>query len=159
MSGVVEQIFLARHESGPTAPIDEVEAVPGHGLVGDRYWFENGDAGPGEAITLIAAEAIDGYASDSGDPLAPGEHRRQVVTRGIDVNTLVGRRFSVGEVECEGVELCEPCNHLQKLTGRETLMRDLVHRGGLRADVVSGGTIRVGDSVRAVERDAAAPTA
>ncbi|MFL5827452.1 MAG: MOSC domain-containing protein [Thermoleophilaceae bacterium] len=159
MSGVVEQIFLARHESGPTAPIDEVEAVPGHGLVGDRYWYENGDAGPGKAITLIAAEAIEGYASDTGDPLEPGEHRRQVVTRGIDVNALVGRRFRVGAVECEGVELCEPCNHLQKLTGRDGLMRNLVHRAGLSADVVNGGTIRVGDSVEAVEQDAAAGTA
>jgi len=159
VSGVVERIFLAREESGPTAPVEEVEAVPGHGLVGDRYWYENGDAGPGKAITLIAAEAIEGYAADTGNPLAPGEHRRQVVTRGIDVNALVGRRFFVGEVECEGVELCEPCNHLQKLTGRDSLMRDLVHRAGLSADIVSGGTIRLGDSVEAVERDAASRTA
>jgi MOSC domain-containing protein YiiM len=156
---VVEQIFIAREASGPTEPVEEVEAVPGHGLLGDRHWVENGDARPGQAITLIAAEAIDGYASDTGKPLAPGEHRRQVVTRGIDVNALVGKRFVVGEVECEGVELCEPCNHLEKLTGREGLMRNLVHRAGLNADVLNGGTIRLGDSVEAVEQDAAARTA
>ena len=159
MSGMVEQIFVAREESGPTEPVETVEAAPGHGLVGDRYWYENGDAGPGKAITLIAAEAIEGYAADTGDLLGPGEHRRQVVTRGIDVNALVGRRFFVGEVECEGVELCEPCNHLQKLTERDGLMRNLVHRAGLSADILSGGSSRVGDPVEALEQDAATRTA
>jgi MOSC domain-containing protein YiiM len=158
VSGVVDAIYLAARESGATAPVDEVEAVPGHGLVGDRYWFEN-EAGSGEAITLIQAEAIEGFRADTGVELDPGEHRRQVVTRGIDLNALVGQRFRVGDVECEGVELCEPCNHLRKVTGKPEVLRGLVHRGGLRADILRGGTIRPGDAVNAAGQDAATRTA
>ena len=94
----------------------------------------------GHDLTLIEAEVVD----DLG--LAPEVPRRNVVTRGIDLNALVGRRFRVGEVECEGQRLCEPCAHLQRLTD-PGLLRPLVHRGGLRADIVSGGVIRVGDVV------------
>ena len=78
--------------------------------------------------------------------LAPGEARRNVVTRGIDLNALVGRRFRVGDAECVGRRLCEPCAHLQRLT-HPGILRDLVHRGGLRADILEGGAIRVGDTV------------
>jgi len=69
-----------------------------------------------------------------------------VLTRGIDLNALVGYRFTVGDVLCEGVELCEPCNHLQSLT-QQGVLRGLVHRGGLRADVLDGGVITPGDAV------------
>jgi MOSC domain-containing protein YiiM len=113
--------------------------VDGHGLEGDRYFFPGG-AGSGEALTLIEAEALE----DVG--LTGAQSRRQVVVRGVRVNDLVGRRFRIGDVECLGVELCEPCLHLQQLT-RPGIIKDLIHRGGLRADILSEGTIRVGDKV------------
>jgi len=119
--------------------VSSVLAVAGQGLEGDRYFAADG-AGPGEALTLIEAEALE----DVG--LSGPESRRQVVVRGVRVNDLVGKRFRVGDVECLGVELCEPCLHLQKLT-RPGIIKDLLHRGGLRADILSGGTIRVGDKV------------
>jgi len=78
------------------------------------------------------------------------QSRRQVVVRGVRLNDLVGKRFSVGGVECVGVELCEPCQHLESMT-RPGIMRDLVHRGGLNADILVGGTISIGDAVDAGE--------
>ena len=89
---------------------------------------------------LVAAEVVE----DVG--LRPGESRRQVTVRDVDVNALVGKRFRVGEVECFGVELCEPCLHLEELT-RPGIVKDLVHRAGINADIVVGGVIRVGDPV------------
>jgi MOSC domain-containing protein YiiM len=125
--------------SDALGPVSSVHAIAGHGLEGDRYFFPDG-AGSGEALTLIEAEALE----DVG--LTGAESRRQVVVRDVRVNDLVGRRFRVGDVECLGVELCEPCRHLQKLT-RPGIIKDLLHRGGLRADILSGGTISVGDKV------------
>ena len=120
-------------------PVGSVRAVAGRGLEGDRYFFAAG-AGSGEALTLIEAEALE----DVG--LTGAQSRRQVVVRDGGLNDLVGKRFRVGEVECLGVELCEPCLHLQSLT-RPGIIKDLIHRGGLRADILSGGTISVGDKV------------
>jgi MOSC domain-containing protein YiiM len=125
--------------SDALGPVSSVRAVAGQGLEGDRYFFAGG-AGSGEALTLIEAEAIE----DVG--LTGAQSRRQVVIRGGRLNDLVGRRFRVGEVECLGVELCEPCRHLQSLT-RPGIIKDLIHRGGLRADILSGGTISVGDKL------------
>ena len=123
-------------------PAQSVSAVAGKGLEGDRHFYAEG-ARPGGAITLIEAEVLE----DVG--LSGPASRRQVVTRGVRLNDLVGKRFFVGEVECEGVELCEPCLHLQSLT-RPGIIDDLVHRGGLNADVLSSGTISVGDPVTLV---------
>jgi len=125
--------------SDALGPVSSVRAVAGQGLEGDRYFFAGG-AGSGEALTLIEAEAIE----DVG--LTGVQSRRQVVVRGGGLNDLVGKRFRVGEVECLGVELCEPCLHLQSLT-RPGIIKDLIHRGGLRADILSGGTINVGDKL------------
>jgi MOSC domain-containing protein YiiM len=123
--------------SDAIGPVGSVCAVAGQGLKGDRYFAPDG-AGPGEALTLIEAEVLE----DVG--LSGPESRRQVVVREVRVNALVGKRFRIGEVECLGVELCEPCLHLQGLT-RPGIIKDLIHRGGLRADILSGGTIAVGD--------------
>ena len=97
--------------------VDRVEAVAGAGLRGDRY-FEPG-AEPARQLTLIESEELERLAAEAGIELAPGESRRQLTTRGVRLNPLVGRRFRVGEVECRGIELCEPCSHLQKLTARD----------------------------------------
>jgi MOSC domain-containing protein YiiM len=133
----VEAITIGPSEA--LQPVESVSAVAGKGLEGDRHYFAEG-ARPGGAITLIEAEALE----DVG--LTGPQSRRQVVTRGVRLNDLVGKRFFVGEIECEGVELCEPCLHLQSLT-RPGIINDLLHRGGLNADIVTTGTISVGDTV------------
>jgi MOSC domain-containing protein YiiM len=136
--GSVERIAVTPHESALPTRVAEVEVGPG-GLAGDRY-HEAGD------ITLIEAEALEGLRADTGIELTHEESRRQVLTRGISLNDLVGRRFRVGSVELVGAELCEPCAHLQSLT-HDGVLRGLVHRGGLRADIVREGRIAVGDPV------------
>lgn len=127
---------------GPTdaiGPVRSVRAVAGKGLEGDRHFFAGG-ADPGEALTVIEAEVLEEVG------LTGAQSRRQVLVRGVRVNDLVGKRFWIGEVECLGTELCEPCLHLQRLT-RPGIIKELSHRAGIRADILSGGTIRVGDLV------------
>jgi len=135
----VEAIHLAESKSAPLRTVDSVRAVAGKGLEGDRYYRAKG-AKPGQAITLVEAENVEAAG------LSPGETRRQVTTRGVRLDDLVGRRFRVGEVECYGVELCEPCKHLQSMT-RPGIIKELAHRAGINADVLTDGTISVGDEV------------
>jgi MOSC domain-containing protein YiiM len=146
MPGRVEAIRIApEHEQLPE-PVNSIE-VTDDGLQGDRY-YGRGD------ITLIEAEALDAFHEETGIPLTHAEIRRQVLTSGIRLNDLVKKRFRVGGVEAVGVEWCEPCNHVQGLT-YPGVLKGMVHRAGLRADIVQPGTIAVGDEVDEV-RDAAA---
>jgi MOSC domain-containing protein YiiM len=138
VSGTVEQIAVSTEEGGLPGAVREVE-VGAKGIAGDRY------AAAGD-ITLIEAEALEAFTEQTGIPLSHEESRRQVLTRGVRLNGLVGKRFRVGEVEVIGRELCEPCSHLQSLT-RPGVLRGMVHRAGLNADIVTPGRIAVGDEV------------
>jgi MOSC domain-containing protein YiiM len=142
--GRVEGIYVTEAHGELPEPVDSVRALAGRGLEGNRYFFD--EAPPGRALTLISAEAVEALEREHGISLEARASRRNVVTRGIDVNELVGKRFRVGDVECEGVELCEPCAHLQSLT-EPGVLKGLVHRGGLNADILSDGEITVGDAV------------
>src|SRR5207253_11149105 len=124
--------------------------LPGIGLAGDRNHRQDGEDKPGRDLTLIEAENIEYLARDHGIELAPGETRRNVTTRGVRLNELVGKEFWIGEVLARGVKLCEPCTHLVRLTGKQ-LIKPLTHRGGLRADLLSSGQIRVGDTIAVKE--------
>src|SRR5580765_1006461 len=148
-SGTVESIHVAPAAKAPTQAVNEVEAVPGAGLSGDRYFLRQGTffkPEPDFELTLIEAEAIEALKRDYNVDLAPGETRRNLVTRGIALNHLVGQDFQIGEVKAHGIRLCEPCDHLQRLAGRPVI-KGLRHRGGLRAQVLTRGAIRVGDSL------------
>jgi MOSC domain-containing protein YiiM len=151
VSGRVEAIYIAAEPEAPTVAVGEVRAVAGKGLEGDRKHRDrlppNKRRKPGRELTLIEAEALEALARETGIELGPGESRRNVVTRDVRLNALVGRRFVVGELECIGVELNEPCLHLERMT-QPGVLRGLVHRGGLRADILAGGVLRVGDAVR-----------
>jgi hypothetical protein len=140
--GVVEALVVAPDAEAPAVRVDEALAIAGRGLQGDRYEHGSGTFGsgrPGSALTLVDAAVLETFDRDI-------DHRRNVVVRGTDLNALVGREFTVGEVRCRGRRLCEPCAHLDRLNGGGVL-RPLVHRAGLRADILSDGTIRVGDSL------------
>jgi len=130
--------------------VRRVKAVAGKGLEGDRYAKKIGtysnNPGSGRDVTLIESEAIEALRRDYHVELDAGESRRNIVTQGISLNHLVDKEFRVGEVVLRGTRLCEPCAHMEKLTLKGAL-RGLIHRGGLRAEIVTGGTIRVGDSV------------
>ena len=150
--GTVELIALAAEAEGLMRAVSSAEAVEGRGLLGDRYERKAGTfskpGGRGYDLTLVEAEALE-ELSAKGVELAPIEARRNLVVRGIALDELIGRRFRVGEVECYGQRRCEPCSHLERLT-QPGVLRGLVHRGGLRADVLSSGRIRTGDSVAAL---------
>jgi MOSC domain-containing protein YiiM len=146
VEGRVEGIFVTPERGELPVAVPRVRALAGQGLEGNRYLFD--EAPRGRAITLIAAEAVEALEREHGISLEPAATRRNVLTRGIDVNALVGRRFRIGEVECEGVELCEPCLHLQSMT-KPGVIKGLAHRGGLNADILHGGEISVGDVVSA----------
>ena len=135
--GNVEHIHIARTEGGALESIAEVEAIAGFGLVGDRYaTFEHdADYDGGQDLTLVEAESLERLASEDGIHLEPGATRRNLTTT-----------FKVGTVLARGIELCEPCNHLQQSIG-QPILRPLAHRAGLRAHLLSSGTIRVGDVV------------
>jgi hypothetical protein len=147
-AGTVAAIVLAPAAEAPLRSVDRAHAIAGRGLRGDRYadgagTFSAG-GGHGRDLTLVAAEVLD----DVG--LEPVDARRNLVVRGVDLDALRGRRFRVGEVECLGQRRCEPCAHLERFT-RPGVLRALVHRGGLRADIVRSGELRVGDPVEALE--------
>jgi len=147
MTGRVEGIFIAPQKGLLPEPVESVRALAGRGLEGNRYFFER-DAPAGVALTLIAAEAVEAMEREHGIAIEPRESRRNVVTRDVDVNALVGKQFRIGDVVCRGVELCEPCTDLQAMT-KPGVIKGLLHRGGLNADILSDGEISVGDAVAA----------
>jgi MOSC domain-containing protein YiiM len=147
-TGTVEAIVLAGTAEAALNAVATARAIAGRGLEGDRYAAGEGTfsvkGGHGRDLTLVTAEALE----DVG--LTAVEARRNLVVRGIDLDALRGRRFRVGEVECLGQRRCEPCAHLERLT-RPGVLRALVHRGGLRADILRGGELHVGDPVQELE--------
>jgi MOSC domain-containing protein YiiM len=151
MTGEVVSIHITPTAEAAMTPVDSVVAVPGKGLEGDRYHAHTGTysetPGTGRDITLIEGEAIAAIESESGIKIAPGESRRNVTTRGIRLNDLVDKEFSIGDVVLRGMRLCEPCEYVERKIGQPGAMKALVHRGGLRCDIVNGGTISVGDQI------------
>jgi MOSC domain-containing protein YiiM len=148
-NGTVDSIHIASAAKAATHALENVKAIPGVGLEGDRYALGTGTfykPEPQFELTLIEAEAIEALRRDYKIELRAGEARRNIVTRGVPLNHLVGREFRVGDVRVLGIRLCEPCEHLQKLTARE-LIRGLRHRGGLRAQILTEGMIRRGDVI------------
>src|SRR5437667_12740638 len=147
-------IFTAPRKQADLQAVDEVEAVAGRGIRGDRYFQQQGTFtkpdSPDREVTLIEIEALEALTRETEITLRPGEARRNLVTRGVPLNHLVGREFLVGDVLLRGIRLCEPCGHLEKLTVGG-VQCGLCHRGGLRAQVVKSGTLHAGDAIRPVE--------
>jgi MOSC domain-containing protein YiiM len=147
--GTVVSLHIAGVAAEAMRSVDEVRAVAGKGLEGDRYfngtgtWSKTRTAAP---VTLIEIETFETLKRDYGITLALGDTRRNIVTRGVPLAHLVGRQFRVGSVVLLGVRLVEPCDHLARLTNRRVLTA-LIHRGGLRADILAGGVIGVGNAV------------
>ena len=148
--GTVIGIHVAPTGAAPMMSVPNAQVVVGRGLEGDRYYSKLGtysnQPGSGRDVTLIEIEAIEGLKRDYQVQLDPAQSRRNIVTRGVALNNLVEQEFHIGDVVLRGTRLCEPCAHMEKLTVKGAL-RGLIHRGGLRAEIVKGGTIRVGDVV------------
>jgi MOSC domain-containing protein YiiM len=153
--GIVDSVYIASAAKEPMRRVESVEAIPGAGLQGDRYASGQGTffkPAPDYELTLIEAEAIEALKRDYDVDIVPGDARRNVVTRGVPLNHLVSREFRIGQVRVRGIRLCEPCSHLENLTG-QPLIKGLRHRGGLRAQILSSGVIHTGDSVSSIEAE------
>jgi hypothetical protein len=152
--GEIVGIYVSEVKTAPMRALATATAVKGRGLLGDRYATKAGTFTPrsprlrGHDVTLIESEVLDQPTLADGSQLAAAESRRNLVTRGVDLNALVGREFSIGPVRAFGQRLCEPCVHLERLT-RPGVVAGLVHRGGLRADILTDGEIRLGDKIEA----------
>lgn len=148
--GEVLSIHIAPKAGVPMEARPSAQAIAGRGLEGDRYFVGAGywsnNSAVDREITLIEIEAIEALAREKQIEIAPGVARRNLVTRGVPLNHLVGQEFQIGVVRFYGTRLCEPCQYLEGLTTKGVLA-GLIHRGGLRAKIISGGTIRIGDLV------------
>lgn len=142
--GSVKSIHITASVAEPMTSVDEVRAVAGKGLEGDRYFGSDKEA---SQLTLIESEAIDAMAEEGGLQIAHGDARRNIVTAGVPLDDLVGVEFTVGDVRLRGLKLSEPCDHLAQLTDQKVL-KGLVHRGGLKAEILNDGAIRVGVTVQ-----------
>jgi MOSC domain-containing protein YiiM len=146
-------IYTTREAAKPLEPHTEVRAVEGAGLEGDRYATGSGTysdrVGPHREVTLIEREVIASVNGESGVELGEHETRRNLVTEGVPLLHLEGQTFRIGEVMLRGIKSCPPCAHLEQLT-RPGVRAALANRGGLRAEVVRGGTLRLGDEIAAV---------
>ena len=156
MPGVIEAIYVAPRAKADPSALAQVSAVVDRGLEGDRYFLGVGAfsrwPGEGRAVTLIEAEAVEAIRADTGTDLSDGRHRRNLVTRGVRLPDLLGKTFRVGGAVLRGSRLCLPCRYLERLVAAEGLydaMRG--NRGGLRAEVVEGGEIAVGDALEPID--------
>jgi MOSC domain-containing protein YiiM len=154
--GRLEAIYITSEKSAELKSTKEAQALLGRGLEGDRYCRQEGTfskaASPDREVTLIELEAIEALSRDQHIELEPGQPRRNLVTRAVPLNHLVGKEFQIGEVVLKGIRLCEPCGHLESLTANG-VKEGLAHRGGLRAQILQGGTLRAGDRIRPVQAD------
>ena len=151
-TGQVIAIQITSQAGEKMVSVHEVKAIAGKGLEGDRYLTEKGKfsdrPGPARQLTLIELESIEALQREDSVELSPLESRRNIVTRGVPLNHLVNKRFRLGEsVVARGVKLCEPCEYLEEVTQKKVIS-GLTHRGGLRAEILEGGIVRVGDQIR-----------
>lgn len=149
--GTVVSLHIAAAAATSMVSVPKIRAVPGKGLEGDRYFTTTGTysqtGGPDREVTLIESEAVEALRHDYGIEFDAGHSRRNIVTRGVPLNHLIGQEFQVGTVVLRGLRLCEPCTHLEEVSG-QPVRKGLVHRGGLRAQVLTEGIIRAGDPIR-----------
>ncbi len=155
MTGRVRAIHLAPTQGAPVEAVESVEAVAGRGLRGDRYCDDDGTFGPeaGSDLTLVQGELVEAAEREFGLRLSEGRHRRNVTTAGISLENLVDERFRVGDAICRGTGPCDPCAYLEEHLGQPGVREALVDRGGLRARILDGGTITVGDSVEPLSQE------
>lgn len=150
MNGEVLAIFINPKPHGALVTVKQVQAVEARGLEGDhhfRHYESTAEEKPDAEVTLIEMEALEALQRDYKVELKPEESRRNLLTRGAALNHLVGKTFAVGEAVLRGIRLCEPCAHLESLT-RPGVLKGMIHRCGLRAQVVQSGAIRMGDAIR-----------
>ncbi len=152
VAGTVTGIYVAKTAGAPMESLERARVVAGRGIEGDRYfdglgYYSQVQPLTGRRLTLTEGESLDALERETGIVLGPDECRRNLITRGIRLEYLIGRRFRVGEIECYGERLCPPCGYLEKVTGKRGVNRGLTGRGGIRAEILLDGEIAIGDVV------------
>ena len=152
MEGLVQEIYIAAYSGEPMQSMSSVEAVVGCGLRGDRYVNRTGfwSGVDDRQVTLIEAEILENIQEDTQLPVLSGEHRRNIVTRGIRLSQLLGKRFRIGEAIFEYAGPRPPCSHIQSLTVRGTAKALFGQRGGIAARVLHSGIIKTQDAIQVV---------
>jgi MOSC domain-containing protein YiiM len=153
-NGKVIGLYIATERGEPTFAVDQVHAIPGLGIEGDRFFNyaqkPKGDAKSGREITLIELEAIESLQNENEIDITPDQTRRNVITHGISLNNLIGRTFLVGAIKLRGVRLCEPCQYLANRTDSR-ILPSMNHKGGLRAEILTEGIIHIGDTITSLD--------
>ena len=142
---IVYEIGITEKNNQEIEKKESIEVVASKGIVGDRYFHDfNGDR---EQITLIESENIDYYNNTFNTKFTYLEFRRNIVTKNIQLNDLVGKTITVGEIKLKVNDLCRPCNNLQNRLGKDNIIKEFLRRGGLRCEILSSGTINIGDKI------------
>ena len=142
----VVNICITSESGKKMESINSIKVIANKGIVNDRYFKENNDKN--NQITLIESENVEYYNKVSGTNLIPTDFRRNVITKGISLNKLVGKEILIGEVRLKIHDLCEPCRYLQELLGEKNLVKKLLNRGGLRCELLTNGNINVNDPIK-----------
>ena len=147
MSKVI-RLGIAKSENQKIQSVDEIELMPGKGVVGDRHFHENKEAR--SQLTLIESENIDYYNNKFKTDYSYIDFRRNAVTEGIQLNDLVGKKLLIGNVEIQGHDLCRPCKHLEETLKGQDIIKEFLRRGGLRCEILNSGTVIIGDEIKVV---------
>tara|TARA_B100001063_G_scaffold168267_1_gene157337 strand:- start:963 stop:1409 length:447 start_codon:yes stop_codon:yes gene_type:complete len=126
--------------------VNSIEVLKNKGIIGDRHFDEFND--PYCQLSLIESENIDLYNSKYNQNISYIDFRRNIITKGIRLNDLINRRFLIGNVKVEGIDLCRPCRHLTEMLGQENILKEFLRKGGLRCQILSSSTINVGDTIK-----------
>ena len=145
----VYKLGISVNNNQPINEVNSIDVIKNQGVVGDRHFKEFND--PYNQLSLIESENIDYYNIKYGVNIPYLDFRRNVVTKGIQLNDLVGKKILVGDVEVEGIDLCRPCRHLAEVLGQDNILKEFLRRGGLRCRVLSSSSIKIGDKIKVLD--------
>tara|TARA_Y100000590_G_C15156883_1_gene802062 strand:- start:91 stop:531 length:441 start_codon:yes stop_codon:yes gene_type:complete len=143
--GEVFQIGITQNSGEEIINANSILAIAGKGLENDRFAKKNNDKG--NQLTIIQKEIIDEYNKNQGTSIPYINFRRNIISKNINLNEMIGKIIKIKNIEIKVIDLCEPCNHLQKLLKQENLVKNLLHKGGIRCEILKGGKINIGDKI------------
>ena len=146
--GKVFKLGITKNNNKQIEEVNSIEVLANKGVVGDRHFDEYND--PYNQLTLIEAENIDYYNTKYGLDIPYKDFRRNVVTKGIQLNDLIGKKIKIGNVEVEGIDLCRPCRHLTEVLNQSNILKEFLRRGGLRCQILNSSTININDEIKVI---------
>ena len=145
----VYKLGITNNNNQKIREVNSIEVLANQGIIGDRHFKEFND--PYSQLSLIESENIDYYNIKYGLDIPYIDFRRNIITKGIRLNDLIGKKFLVGEVELEGIDLCRPCRHLCELLDQDNIIKEFLRRGGLRCQILSSSSIEVGNKIEILD--------